>query len=236
MKRGVRACMLGVAWMWSACSTSVTTPTSATPAQPNRSVPATAPATFIIAGSVEEPGQGGVGEVRVLDTASSISTHTGQGGRFELVGLPNRKARLRLEKDGYEPAELGAASGTIADGRIQQMIRLIAGETVMPHRLAPNDLTYQVAPTERCHSCRLVRIVVPTDGTLHLDLTWTRDCPDTLALWIDGQHIVPSAGRTEVTADVRTTAGETIVYVDRVVSPVGPVCHTPFVLATSLSE
>jgi hypothetical protein len=230
------ACCAGFAVLASiatACSRSVTMPTPAT----NSSGPAvTPPRTFVVFGAVNEPGQGGVYGVRVLDAASTLSTQTGEGGRFNLAGLPTSQAHLRFEKDGYEPTELDAAPTAAANARVQQTIRLTAGETVMPHRLAPSDLTYVVGAGERCFSCRLVRIVVPARGTLHLRLTWTVECPVTLGLWVGGQHTVPLDARsTEVSATVNTGAGELIVYVDRA-SPSVTACHMPFVLATSLTE
>ena len=197
---------------------------------------ATPPGTFVMAGSVQEPGQGGLANLRVIDTASLISTQTGQDGRYSLASLPSPQAHLRFEKDGYEPVELDATSDAIADVRVQQMIRLVAGETVTPHRLAPNDLTYVVGAGQRCNSCRLVRVIMPVKGTLHVRLTWPQDCVVTLGLWVGGQHVVPSStGSPEVDADVAAGTGETIVYVDRV-SPSATVCHVAFVLATSLTE
>ena len=200
------------------------------------SVTATAPGTFVMTGSVQEPGQGGLANLRVIDTASAISTQTESGGRYSLASLPSRQAHLRFEKDGYEPVELDATSDAIADVRVQQMIRLVAGETVTPHHLAPNDLTYVVGAGQRCNPCRLVRVIVPVTGTVHLRLTWLNDCVVTLGLWAGGQHVVPSGtSSTEVDADVSAVAGEMIVYVDRV-GPYATACHVPFVLATSLAE
>ena len=109
-------------------------------------------------------------------------------------------------------------------------------ETVTAPRLAPGDLTYVIGPGQRCNSCRLIRIAVPVQGTLHLRVTWPeRFAGITLGLWVGGQHVVPSSGSTEVDADVAAGAGETIVYVDRV-SPLATSDHVPFVVATSLTD
>jgi hypothetical protein len=206
----------------------------------NLSVTATLPGTFAMTGSVKEPGQGPVAQLRVIDTVSAMSTQTESSGRYYLALLSASPTHLRFEKDGYEPAELDATPGAATvDVRVQQIIRLVAGETVTPPRLAPGDLTYLVGAGERCNSCRLIRVVVPVKGTLHLRLTWTEQCVVTLGLWVGGQHVVPSGtSSTEVDADVAAGAGEMIFYVDRYFqgSPPWPVCPVPFVLATSLTE
>ncbi len=200
------------------------------------SVTATPPGTFIVSGVVSEPGQGPVADLRVIDTASFQSTQTNQDGRYSLALLPSSQVHLRFEKDGYEPAELDATPSASGFGRIQQIVRFVAGETVTPHRLAPNDLTYLVGAGERCNSCRLIRVVVPVKGTLHLHVTWPESCLVTLGLWVGGRHIVPPDTRsTEVDADVASGVGEVIFYIDRV-SPLVTACHVPFVLATSLME
>src|SRR6185369_13071877 len=82
-------------------------------------------------------------------------------------------ARMRVERDGYEPAEADADHLGI-DLPIQRIVRLTAGETVQPPRLAPNDLAYIVnASGSRCFPCRMIRINVPARGTLHLHLAWS---------------------------------------------------------------
>jgi hypothetical protein len=197
-------------------------------------VTATRPGTFVVSGVVDEPGQGPVADVRVIDTASLMATQTSKDGLYSLALLPSNQVHLRLEKDGYEPAVLDSMPNGTAYGRIQQIVRLVAGETVTPHRLAPNDLTYLVGAGERCNPCRLIRVVMPVKGTLHLHLTWPAACPVTLGLWVDGRHVVPSDMKsTEVDADVASGAGEMIFYVDRVGTST-TVCHVSFVLATSL--
>ncbi len=198
-------------------------------------ITAAAPGTFVLSGAVDEPGAGGIGDVRVRDLGSPVFTHTDGMRHFDLLGIPTRQTSLRFERDDYESVDSDATSGTPLSVRMQQVIRLVAGDTVTAHRLAPNDLTYAVGNGERCSSCRLVRIVVPVAGMLHVGLTWNRDCAVTLGLWIAGHHIVPLAeGRLEVDADIATTAGEMIVYVDRV-SPTATACHMPFTVATSLT-
>jgi hypothetical protein len=202
----------------------------------NLSVTATPSGSFAMTGYVKEPGEGGVANGRVMDTASAMSTQTESDGRFFFAFPSAGPAHLRFEKNGYEPAELDATPGAAFEIRVQQVIRLVAGETVTAPRLAPFDLTYLVGAGQRCNSCRLIRIVVPVQGTLHLRVTWAQQFAGvTLGLWVGGQHVVPSSGSTEVDADVGAGAGEMIVYVDRV-SPLATADHVPFVVTTSLTD
>jgi hypothetical protein len=127
----------------------------------NLSVTATPPDTFAMTGYVKEPGEGGVANGRVMDTASAMATQTESDGRFFFALLSAGSAHLRFEKNGYEPAELDASPGAAFEIRVQQVIRLVAGETVTAPRLAPYDLTYLVGAGQRCDTCRLIRIVVP---------------------------------------------------------------------------
>jgi hypothetical protein len=199
-------------------------------------VTATQTGTFAVWGVVAEPGQGPLADVRVLDTTSSRSTRTSTSGLFSLVSLASSQIHLRFDKAGYEPVDVDAKPGASAFGRVQQIVRLVAGETVTPHHLAPNDLTYAVGDGQRCNSCRLIRIVVPVKGTLHLHLTWSQACVVALGLWVGGRHVVPDDPKsTELDADVAAGPGETIIYVDRA-TPSGSICHVPFVLETSVMQ
>jgi len=199
------------------------------------SVTATVPGTFVMAGVAQEPGQGDLAGLRVVDAASSLSTQTNQLGLYSLAPVATRQTHLRFEKDGYEPVELDATADKFADVRVQHIVRLVAGETVTPPRLAPNDLTYIVAAGKQCASCRLIRVVVPVKGTVHIRLTWPNDCVVTLGLWIGSEHVGPlNSGNTEVNTDIAADAGETIFYVDRA-SPATTSCHVPFTLETSVT-
>ena len=95
--------------------------------------------TFVIAGRVREPGESGVPDVRVLDTVFGSSTQTDINGQYTVAQLPRSQTRLRFEKANYEPVELDATPSN-SEAAIQRIIRLTAGETVTPLRLAPNDL------------------------------------------------------------------------------------------------
>ena len=78
---------------------------------------------------------------------------------------------MRFEKDGWESAELVINKAT-DDGSpaVQRVVRITAGETVAIET-APNDLLYDLAPGIACSPCRLIRVVSPIAGTLHLVLT-----------------------------------------------------------------
>jgi len=101
---------------------------------------------------------------------------------------------FKVAKDGYEPIEV-SATGSFVDLRIQRVIRLIAGETVKPAALAPNDLSYTVG-SNRCYPCRLIRVVVPQPGTLHVRV------PSERRLWLFAEGQVVTGEPIELIADV----------------------------------
>jgi hypothetical protein len=193
------------------------------------SVRPTPAGTFVIAGWVREPGEGGIADVRVTDTVSFMTAQTGSGGRYDLVSLPHSEARLRFEKDGYEPAEVSATQN-LGDASMQRTIRLRDGDTVSPPRFAPNDFVYMVGPA-RCFPCRLVRLVTGAAGTFHLRVTWNEPAV-TISLWANGSVSTGAAG--ELAGDVLVPAGESIVYLGLNV-PVqsGVAYHVPFTIETS---
>jgi hypothetical protein len=171
-------------------------------------VTATPAGTFVITGWVREPGESGVPSVRVTDTASGRVVQTNQGGGYSIAQLLSAQPHLRFDKDGYEPVELDATPSN-SEVAIQRIIRLVAGDTVTPPILRPHDLSYLVG-RDRCYPCRLVRVMVPIAGTLHVDVTWTEASP-TLTLWAGGQ-LFTGASR-ELVADVPVKApGEVVMY------------------------
>jgi len=192
-------------------------------------VTATLPGTFVIAGRVREPGAGGLANVRVVDTITGRSATTDSDGVFSLAELPRLQAHLKVEKEGYETAEVEATQ-PVVDLPLQRVVRVIAGETVRPAPLAPNDLSYTVG-SNRCSPCRLIRVVVPQAGTLHMRVTWTGTAAK-FSLFGEGQVVT---GQTnELTADVPvSTPGEVLMYLGAVL-PNGYSDHTPFVFETSL--
>ena len=194
----------------------------------NISVRPSAPGTFVLAGWVREPGQGGLAGVTVTDSASRMSAQTNSGGNYVLVGLPSPDAHLRIEKNDYEPDDI-TATQMYADGALQRIIRLRAGEMVSPPRLAPNDFAYTFGGGA-CHTCRLVRLVAATAGTIHLRVTWTEP-KVTLSLWANGRVFNGSA--TGLDADIDVTAGESIVYVGLTPGVANAGYHVPFTIEAS---
>jgi hypothetical protein len=195
-----------------------------------KTVTATPPGTFVIAGWVREPGESGVPGVRVTDTASRRVVQTNQNGNYSVAQLAGGQAHLRFDKDGYEPVEHDATPGD-AEVAIQKIIRLVAGETVTPLKLAPHDLSYTIG-TDRCYPCRLVRVMVPIAGTLHVTVTWTEPRA-TLNLWAGGQFFAGAS--RQLTADVPAgTPGEVIMYLGTIL-PAGTSggVYVPFTIATA---
>ena len=192
-------------------------------------VTATLPGTFAIGGRVREPGVGNVPNVTVVDTISGRSATTGSDGEFSIAELPRLPAHLKAEKEGYEPAELDATQASV-DLPIQRVVRLVAGETVRPADLAPNDLSYSVGGIS-CSPCRLIRVVVPQAGTVHVRVTWT-PAASKLTLFVEGQVV---AGLIDgLIADVPINEPrEVLMYLGP--APTIPLPgHTPFTFETSL--
>jgi hypothetical protein len=189
-------------------------------------VTATLSGTFVIAGRVREPAAGGVADVRVVDTMSGRSATTDSDGEFSLAELPRLQAHLKVEKEGYEPAELDATQANV-DLPIQHVVRLTAGETVKPSALAPFDLSYNVG-TSSCSPCRLIRVVVLQAGTLHVRVTWTVTASK-LSLFAEGQ--VVAGGTGELTADVPINAAREVLMYLGATALSG---HTLFTFETSM--
>ena len=192
-------------------------------------VTATLPGTFAIGGRVREPGVGNVPNVTVVDTISGRSATTGSDGEFSIAELPRLPAHLKAEKEGYEPAELDATQASV-DLPIQRVVRLVAGETVRPADLAPNDLSYSVGGIS-CSPCRLIRVVVPQAGTVHVRVTWTATAL-TLRLFVEGQVVVglPS----ELNAEVSINGPREVLMYLGTAPPSALPGHVAFTFETSL--
>jgi hypothetical protein len=104
-------------------------------------VTATPPGTFVVAGRVREPGQGGVLNATVTDRATGLSAVANVDGLFSLAALPSAHVRLSVVQTGYEPREIDADSSTDLDAPIQRVVSMTAGDAVEPPPLAPNDLS-----------------------------------------------------------------------------------------------
>jgi hypothetical protein len=188
-------------------------------------VTATTPGTFVSTGRVREPGSGGLANVLVIETVSGRSATTDDGGIFSIADLPSLQAHLQFQRDGYEPAEVDA-TGTFVDLPVQRVVRLTAGETVKPRNLGANGMVYTVGGN-RCTDCRLIRVVVPQAGTVHVHVTWTVSSTS-LNLYAEGQ--VVNGGVRELTADVPIAAPhEALMYLGGSVSN-----DTPFTFETSM--
>jgi hypothetical protein len=183
--------------------------------------------TFVISGRVREPGTGGLANVVVLDTLSRRTATTDAAGEFSLAELPSLHASLRVAHEGYEPIEFDATRPQV-DLAIQQVVRLTAGETVKPHPLAPNDLSYTI-DGERCDDCRLIRVVATRTGSLRVHVTWQQPATK-LRLFVQGQ--IANGGIGDLTADTQIDAPhEVLMYLGAM--PSTSASHTPFTFETS---
>jgi hypothetical protein len=205
---------------------------------------ATQPGTFAVGGWVREPGHHGgtdlisgagrLSGVQVFESHSGIATTTNGQGEYSLGGLTS--AHLRFEKDAYESTEMDSEPNSYHDVAMQRIVRLTAGETVTPLLpLVPNDMAYMIAPGTRCVPCRLIRIVVPAAGVLHLGVTWS-ELDAELGLWVNARQFLRSSdAQTGVLAEIPTAAGELLVYVFGKRMPYEG-ARVPFTVATSVSE
>jgi len=195
-----------------------------------QSVTATPAGTFVVAGWVREPGQSGVSGVRVTDTGSGRTRQTTGSGSYSVAQLPANQAHLRFEKEGFEPVEYDAKP-TDSEVAIQHIIRLNAGDTVTPLQMAPHDLSYTIG-SDRCYPCRLVRVMVPAAGTLHVKATWNTSA--VFNLWSGGQFFAGTP--REAVADVVVkTAGEIVVYLGTRSLTGGSGSYAPFTIATTFT-
>ena len=190
-------------------------------------VTATPAGTYVISGRVREPGTGGLENVSVVDLLSGRTAMTGDGGLFSMAQLPSLRAHFKVTKDGYEPAELDTTRPQV-DLPIQQVVRLIAGESVQPHPLAPMDLSYTIG-NDRCDDCRLIRVVATRSGSLRVRVTWTQTTTK-LRLFVQGQ--IATGGTGELTADTQIdTPHEVLMYLGAM--PPTSAGHTTFTFETS---
>ena len=193
-------------------------------------VTATPPDTFAIFGRVREPGNSGIPAVRVLETPSGQSTLSDREGGYSFGGLTT--AHLTFEKEGFETGQLDAVPSKFNDMALQRIVRVSAGDSLTGLELAPHDMSY-TAGTDRCFPCKLVRVIAPAAGTLHLSLTWTEPRA-ILNLWANGNRVVGSS--SNVTSDVPVSAGEVVVYVGWNLPPPqdGAPVYVKFNLATAM--
>jgi hypothetical protein len=194
-----------------------------------KTVTATPPGTFVIAGRVREPGRGGLANARVVDTLSGRSSTSDPDGNFSVAELSNPQGHLKVEKERYETVDVDA-TGPNVDLPLQEVIRLTAGETTYPAPLAPNDLSYVVGGS-RCNDCRLIRVVVPQAGTVHIHVTWMLAAQQ-LSLFAEGQ--VVKGGTRELIADLAVNASREVLMYLGAAPPAAVTAHTSFIFETSL--
>jgi hypothetical protein len=204
-------------------------------------VTVTPPGTYLIRGFVMPGHDGdpdflGIPGFRVVDTNSGRTTMTSATGAYApgwyTLGGLNGTTRIAFDKNGYEPAELVVTGPAINGGggiQVQRLYRITAGETVQT-TIATQDVAYDVGSSDRCVNCRLIRVVNPTAGTLHLALTWNLPSA-ALALWVNGQRFVGSPGGP-LNVDVPVSAGELVLYAGVGTGDFGPCTIT---LTTSLT-
>ena len=192
-------------------------------------VTATPPGTFAISGRVREPGAGSLRNVLVVDTISGRSATTDSDGYFSVAELPRLQAHFKVGIEGYEPAEVDATESNV-DVPLQRIVRFTAGQTISPPALAPNDLSYTVGGN-RCGPCRLIRVVVPQAGTVHIRVTWT-GVAARLSLFGEGQVVAGQAG--ELIADLPINAPREVVVYLGAAPPITVSSHTSFTIETSL--
>ena len=166
--------------------------------------------TFAVTGDVREPGQGALAGVRVIEPVSGRSALTDQAGAYTLATLAG--TRLRFEKDGYERGEQDIAADHTAYMRMQRIVRIAAGETATVPKLTHMDVSY-VVDGQLCAPCRLIRVVAPAAGMVHLELAWDRNPGAPLYLWAAGSRFGGDTNELQVAADVPLRAGENVLYV-----------------------
>jgi hypothetical protein len=185
---------------------------------------------------VKLPGHGGVPDFRVVDTKSGRTTTSSVTGGYSpgwytLGGLTG-STRITFEKAGFEPAEIVVTGPALNGGgevKVQQIYRIAAGERVQT-TIAPHDVEYAIGPSESCVNCRMIRVVTPAPGTLHLTLT--SNMPRALTVWVNGRRFVGLPGGP-LEAAVPVSAGEVVLYAGGGPSEDG--VYVPLTLTTSFT-
>jgi hypothetical protein len=135
--------------------------------------------------------------------------------------------RLSITKPDYEPREIDATDTAEVDGPVQRVVRVTAGDSVDPAPLAPNDLAYDIEGV-RCQPCRMIRIVVPSNGDMEMRVTW--QMPGTLVLHAGGMTVSGNNGALSSFVTIPSPR-ELIVYVGGLDSAASG--HKPFRFWTS---
>jgi hypothetical protein len=172
----------------------------------------TPPGTFATRGRVRLPGGGnseglGVPDFTIVNSVTGVSTQSDAKGQYNMGGLTTATL-LVFTKSGFETAEL-VPTPIVSEVIVQQLIRINAGDTTTSV-IRENDIVYDPSPTFHCDNCRLVRVVNPAAGTLHVLLSWTNQ--STMTIWANGTVLGPTKGGT-LAGDIPVTAGELSLYI-----------------------
>jgi hypothetical protein len=193
------------------------------------------PGTFVVAGSIQEPGRGPLRDARVLNVTTGQSTLTDVGGEYSLAGQTS--SHLAITKAGYEPVEIDATPNGYADTPMQPIVRLSVGAAPYSGSLAEDDMDFLVGPGTHCQPCRLIRVTSATSGKMQVRVNWG-DPTAVLNVWVNGQAFPGSSGAREAVADTLTEAGEVVLYVGKIgdgsAHPDTGI-HLPFTMTTTIN-
>jgi len=195
--------------------TSVATPASTpapapvpSPVPPVVSPPA-APNTFIAYGRItlgsKNQGASPAAGFLVTNQTTGVSVVSTSDGQFSLPGSKNGD-HVTFEKAGYEPYDWQIVNYYPYDDNeftVQPVVRVAAGEQASS-TIEAFDTSY-VLGNQACNNCRLIRVVCPAAGTLHLQIAW--GIPDAYFSLRTAIH------RYTYVADLAVDAGEVVVYV-----------------------
>jgi hypothetical protein len=186
------------------------------------------PGTFLVSGRVRLPGNGGEGRLLGVPDFTVTNPDYGNSVMSNTLGTYTIVAgigtHLAFTKTGFEPAEL-VVTGSTGDQPVQQLIRITAGDSAKT-TIFENDVTYDPSPAFHCDNCRLIRVVSPAAGTLHIQIDSTSTAA--LVLWTNGAKFL-GTGPQQLIADVPVDAGESLLYIR-----VGSGTFTALTLKTSL--
>jgi hypothetical protein len=203
------------------------------------SVVVTPPGTFVAIGQVWDSNQSGDSLLNVIGVSivaqpsglSTTSTPSAGVNNFALGGLTD--GVLTFAKSGYETTFADTITVSLDKMRpvkllsvpMQPVTRIAAGASVSP---SGSGATFLQSDGSVCLNCYLVRVTVPSAGTLHLELSWAVQRNVPLSMSVNGVHYAGvGSGSSSVTADVAVGAGEVLVYI-------GPDPFVLFTLGTSM--
>ena len=164
-----------------------------------------------------------------VTTSTGDTATTDASGRYSLTGTVTTAqkqvvVKMQFQKENYEPLPFVGDAGdnpsivvsdtttTFANFNqsLQPTVRVQAGDTLV-NLLADNGL----AVTEPCFPCRIVRVVVPSSGTLEAHVTWSdaRGNLNVFTMAPYGRFQAVGTNPREVVATVPVGPGETFLFV-----------------------